>query len=509
MPAQVADAVAVGVRERARVDLVDDRGLPPRLGRCGALAPRPAAGAGARGSRRARARSWRAAAARDDDAGGGHAGDPRDAQQLPVVRSHGSRRLGSVSGLAFEDAIATSATGDLWLFRGRSLADRAIQTVTNAPVNHVGMVVALDDLPPLLWHAELGRSLPDVWTGERQRGVQLHVLPTRSDVGQRYGQRAWLRQLEGELQREHEDRLMQVIERFDGRSFPTTAGLARQWLTGRYRRRESSLETSTARSSSRRPTSTWACCRSAAGELVRPGPLLERRPHRARAAVRARRRDRRRLTGAPLRSSSSRTSGGWAPDTATRRSMTKIGTALMPKPRAVASSSRTSAAKRSLASISRTSPSAGRPRARAARASRGRRSARPRCGRRAGGAPSSRVCRPRSAARCSRRWRVERVAGAGEVEAQVEPVDGRHRRVMLLMAWRAPASTLIPYFSARCSAPRRSRAGGAVGVELEGAPGHTSTSSRCSNARARPRSGACRRSTRGTRCRTRSRRPCL
>ena len=89
-----------------------------------------------------------------------------------------------MSGLAFDDAIATSATGDIWLFRGRSLADRAIQTVTNAPVNHVGMVVALDDLPPLLWHAELGRSLPDVWTGKRQRGVQLHVLKRRGrDVG--------------------------------------------------------------------------------------------------------------------------------------------------------------------------------------------------------------------------------------------------------------------------------------------------------------------------------------
>jgi hypothetical protein len=36
---------------------------------------------------------------------------------------------------------------------------------------------------------------------------------------------------------------MQVIERFDGRAFPTTFGLARQWATGRYRRRESSLST--------------------------------------------------------------------------------------------------------------------------------------------------------------------------------------------------------------------------------------------------------------------------
>ena len=182
----------------------------------------------------------RAAAARDHDAGGGDARDARHAEQLPVVRSHGSRRLGSVPGLALDDAIATSATGDLWLFRGRSLADRAIQTFTNAPVNHVGMVVALDELPPLLWHAELGRLLPDVWSGKRQRGVQLHVLRDAVGVwGEKYNQRAYLRQLEGELTREHEDKLIKVIERFDGRSFPSTAGLARQWVTGRYRRRES------------------------------------------------------------------------------------------------------------------------------------------------------------------------------------------------------------------------------------------------------------------------------
>jgi len=81
-----------------------------------------------------------------------------------------------VTSLAVDDAVAAASTGDIWLFRGRSIADRAIQTVTNSPVNHVGMVVAIDDLPPLLWHAELGRSLPDVWTGERRRGVQLHML---------------------------------------------------------------------------------------------------------------------------------------------------------------------------------------------------------------------------------------------------------------------------------------------------------------------------------------------
>jgi hypothetical protein len=147
------------------------------------------------------------------------------------------------AALALDDAVATASTGDLWLFRGRSLADRAIQTATNSPVNHVGMVVALDDLPPLLWHAELGRSLPDVWTGERQRGVQLHPLADAVAMWTgRYRQRAWVRQLQGTIERHHEDRLMEVIERFDGRPFPTMPGLVRQFLTARIRRSSSSLE---------------------------------------------------------------------------------------------------------------------------------------------------------------------------------------------------------------------------------------------------------------------------
>jgi hypothetical protein len=145
--------------------------------------------------------------------------------------------------LAIEEALATAATGDLWLFRGRSLADRAIQAATNSPVNHVGMVVALDDLPPLMWHAELGRSQPDVWTGEHQRGVQLHLLADAvATWRERYGQRAWVRLLDGHVTREHEDRLMEVIDRLDGRSFPTSLGLVRQWVNGRLRR-HTSLET--------------------------------------------------------------------------------------------------------------------------------------------------------------------------------------------------------------------------------------------------------------------------
>jgi hypothetical protein len=151
--------------------------------------------------------------------------------------------MSDAAAIALDDAVATAATGDVWLFRGRKIADVAIRAVTNSPVNHVGMVVAIDDLPPLLWHAELGRSLPDVWSGERQRGVQLHLLRDAVMTWyDRYRQRAWVRALQGDLERRHEDRLMEVIDRFDGRPFPTTLGLARQWVNGRFRR-SSSLET--------------------------------------------------------------------------------------------------------------------------------------------------------------------------------------------------------------------------------------------------------------------------
>jgi hypothetical protein len=151
--------------------------------------------------------------------------------------------MDAAAPLSLDEAVATASTGDIWLFRGHSIADRAIQTLTNSPVNHVGMVVAIDDLPPLLWHAELGRSLPDVWTGDQHRGVQLHKLDAAvRQWNERYGQRAWVRQLQGTIERRHEDRLMEVISRYDGRAFPTTLGLARGWLTGRFRR-STSLET--------------------------------------------------------------------------------------------------------------------------------------------------------------------------------------------------------------------------------------------------------------------------
>jgi hypothetical protein len=138
--------------------------------------------------------------------------------------------------MPLSEAAALTRTCDLWLFRGRKIADRAIRAATNSPINHVGMAVVLDHLPPLLWHAELGQSVPDVWTGQRQRGVQLHRLTEAVEVWhRRYGQRAFMRQFHGEVTTQMEDELLRVIDTFDGRRFPKTLGLARQWLAGRFR----------------------------------------------------------------------------------------------------------------------------------------------------------------------------------------------------------------------------------------------------------------------------------
>ncbi len=142
------------------------------------------------------------------------------------------------SHLTLDEAVELTRTGDLWLFRGRSAADHAIRVVTNAPVNHVGMAVVLEDMPPLMWHAELGKGLLDVWAGGHHRGVQLHDL--RAAVEQwtgRYEQRVWLRQLDAPVTPEMEDAVLKTIARLDGTPFPATAALVGRWARGRVRRK--------------------------------------------------------------------------------------------------------------------------------------------------------------------------------------------------------------------------------------------------------------------------------
>jgi len=141
------------------------------------------------------------------------------------------------STISRDEAVDLTRTGDLWLFRGDSAADRTIRALTNAPVNHVGMAVVLEDLPPLMWHAELGRGLLDVWTGTHHRGVQLHdLLEAVEQWSGRYGQRAWMRQLTADITTEREESLLTTIARLDGTPFPATAALAARWARGRVRR---------------------------------------------------------------------------------------------------------------------------------------------------------------------------------------------------------------------------------------------------------------------------------
>ena len=201
-----------------------------------------------------------------------------------------------------DEAIALTRTGDIWLFRGHSLADRAIQLTTNSPVNHVGMAVVLDDLPAMMWHAELGRSVLDLWSGTHHRGVQLHDLRTAATIwATRYGQRAWLRQIDPPVPATAEDAVLRTIARLDGIPFPSTVQLAGRWLRGRVPnlgrvRRAVATPSIPGRKTRhlvgqcgspdrkrvlrggrrRNIRGDGAAVAGAAVELVRPGPVLER-----------------------------------------------------------------------------------------------------------------------------------------------------------------------------------------------------------------------------------------
>ena len=194
--------------------------------------------------------------------------------------------------ISLDAAVDLTRTGDVWLFRGHSAADRTIQLVSNAPVNHVGMTVVIDDLPALLWHAELGRSLPDMWTGERQRGVQLHELRDAVRVWtDRYGQRAWLRQLEPAVTGDMEGAVLRTVARLDGMPFPSTASSRPAGSAARSR------YASVPRRRRKRPTAPRSghdlpgdgpAPRPGPTERLRPRKLLERRQAEARAGLLAR-----------------------------------------------------------------------------------------------------------------------------------------------------------------------------------------------------------------------------
>lgn len=136
--------------------------------------------------------------------------------------------------VTLDQAAELTRTGDLWLFRGVTPADHAIRLATNAPVNHVALALTVGDLPAMMWHAELGRRLLDLWTGTHHRGAQLHDL--RAAVERWTGlrkQRVFLRQLQPESGRVEEDGALKAVARWNGTSFPSTGQLAWRWFSGR------------------------------------------------------------------------------------------------------------------------------------------------------------------------------------------------------------------------------------------------------------------------------------
>jgi hypothetical protein len=169
------------------------------------------------------------------------------------------------SRLALEPAVDLTRTGDLWLFRGRSAADHAIRVLTNAPVNHVGMAVVLDDMPPLMWHAELGKGLPCVWSGTTTRAYSSTTCATAVDqwTGATAARLAPPARRRGHPAMEGE--LLKTIARLDGTPFPATAALVGAGPGGTWYARAAAAE------------STY-CAEVVAGTYAAMGLLDDRRP---------------------------------------------------------------------------------------------------------------------------------------------------------------------------------------------------------------------------------------
>ena len=140
----------------------------------------------------------------------------------PTVRANLVELVRQMAAAPGIEKVAMTTNGLLLDRLARPLAEAGLQRVN----------ISIDTLDPDRFKklTRWGR-VEDVWAGKRQRGVQLHHLREAVDRWRDvYGQRAWLRQLSaGEITREHEDRLMEAIGRYNGRAFPKPTTLLRQF----------------------------------------------------------------------------------------------------------------------------------------------------------------------------------------------------------------------------------------------------------------------------------------
>ena len=142
-------------------------------------------------------------------------------------------------GSRLDEAVELTRTGDLWLFRGDSVADHAIRTLTNAPVNHVGMAVvarrpAAADVARRARQGAAWTSGPASTTAAYSSTTWTAAVTQWMD---RYEQRGWLRQLSVDVTPAMEDALLTTIARMDGLPFPSTVGLLGRVARGRLHRR--------------------------------------------------------------------------------------------------------------------------------------------------------------------------------------------------------------------------------------------------------------------------------
>jgi hypothetical protein len=75
------------------------------------------------------------------------------------------------TALALEDTVATTATGDIWPFRGRSTADLTIHALTNSRSTTSAWPSRSTSCSRYSGTPSSTVRSPDVWTGERHRGV--------------------------------------------------------------------------------------------------------------------------------------------------------------------------------------------------------------------------------------------------------------------------------------------------------------------------------------------------
>lgn len=145
-----------------------------------------------------------------------------------------SRHMGKVR---YEDVEAQLRTGDVLLFHGDSRRSRVVETISGSTFSHIGMVVRLEQKPPLIWHTDPRPVAEDVLDRQDHGGAQLNDLATAlaKMTSPAYGDTPWLRQLLVARTPALDDAALLAVTDMDERSFPAPIRVFVDWLLGHLR----------------------------------------------------------------------------------------------------------------------------------------------------------------------------------------------------------------------------------------------------------------------------------